>query len=150
MVESNLPSVSFSDISDTWILFTAALILVISLVEAWIATLIYYGGVKSLKKVFKAPQNLIRSHVDYTIMTALLGVAYFSIVHLQLDIPKAIIALLCFGAIYNPFGFLLKSINPKAGQSDTVVGKIIVCAAFLPTTIGFGYIMIEVMSTLLR
>lgn len=145
-----IPSVNLETITSEWLLFTAALALIISLVEAWIATLIYYGGVTSLKKVFKAPKNLIRSHVDYTIMTTLLAVSYFSIVHLKLSIPESIIALLCFGALYNPFGFFIQSINPKAGHNDTVLGRIMVCAAFLPTTIGFGYIMIEVMSTLLR
>jgi hypothetical protein len=149
MVESSVPSVSFSTVSESWILFTAALVMIISLIEAWLATLIVYGGVHSLKKVFKAPQNLIRSHVDYTIMTALLIVAYFVINHLSLSIPSAVIVLLCAGAIYNPLGFLIKAINPKAGKSDTVIGRIMVCLGFLPTTIGFGYIMLDVMFTLL-
>ncbi len=142
MIENTLPpTVSLTEISNTWILFTAAIILIVSLVEAWIVTLIFYGGVGFLRKIFPAPQQLVRSHVDYTIMTALMGISYFTTIHLKLDLPDLIIVLLCVGAIYNPFGFILKAINPSVGKSDTFMGKVVVCAGFLPATIGYGYVM---------
>jgi hypothetical protein len=131
-----------------WLLITAAIALLISLLEAWLATLIIYGKIGFLKKIFPAPHNLIRSHVDYTIMTALLGFTYFALDHLDIALPKAIIVTLCVGVLYNPFGFVLKAINPKAGNSDTVLGRVIVCAGFLPATIGFGYSMVAILKAL--
>lgn len=145
---SSQPTFSFSEISHHWMLATAAIALLISLVEAWLAALIVYGKVSALKKVFPATQNLIRSHVDYTIMTALLGFSYLAVVYLGIELPKAIIVILCFGVIYNPLGFLVKAIKPSAGQAETVLGRIVVCSGFLPTTIGFGYIMIAILATL--
>ena len=142
------PSASLSEISMSWLLVTAAGVLIFSLVEAWIATLIVYGKVAFLKKIFPATQNLIRSHVDYVMMTSLLGVTYFFCLYLNIVLPKAIIVILCIGVIYNPFGFFVKAINPKAGQSDTLLGKTGVCIAFLPTTIGFGYAMVAVITAL--
>lgn len=138
------------EITPHWLLITAAIALLISLFEAWLVTLIIYGKVGFLKKIFPATHNLIRSHVDYTIMTALLGFTYLALEHLQLELPKAIIVILCIGVLYNPFGFVLKAINPKAGNSDTVLGRVMVCLGFLPTTIGFGYAMIIILVALIN
>jgi len=131
-----------------WLLVVAAGVMIFSLLEAWLATLIVYGKVKFLKKIFPATHNLIRSHVDYLMMTSLLVVSYFVCLHLNIVLPKWVIVLLCIGVIYNPFGFFIKAINPSAGQSDTLFGKIMVCMAFLPTTIGFGYTMCTVIAVL--
>lgn len=132
-----------------WLLITAAIAMLISLAEAWIATLIIYGKVGFLKKIFPATHNLIRSHVDYTIMTAL-GIAfYFVIDHLKLQIPASIIVIFCIGLLYNPAGFIAKAMNPNAGNSDTVFGTVMVCLGFVPATIGFAYVMIAVLQALL-
>lgn len=136
------------EVTSQWLLITAAVALLISLFEAWLATLIIYGKIAFLKKIFPATHNLIRSHVDYTIMTALLGFTYLALDHLHIELPKVIIVILCIGVLYNPFGFVLKAMNPNAGNSDTVMGRIIVCAGFLPATIGFGYSMVEIIFTL--
>jgi len=140
---------TFPEVGPQWLLITAAIAMLISLVEAWLASLIIYGKIGFLKKIFPATHNLIRSHVDYTIMTGLAAVLYFVITHLELQIPNAIIVIFCVGLLYNPAGFIAKAMNPKAGNSDTVLGRIIVCACFLPATIGFGYIMIAVLNKLL-
>lgn len=137
------------EVTSQWLLITAAIALLISLFEAWLATLIIYGKVGFLKKIFPATHNLIRSHVDYTIMTALVGFIYLALDHLHIELPKSIIVILCVGVLYNPFGFVLKAINPKAGNSDTVMGRIIVCSGFLPATIGFGYSMIAILNALI-
>lgn len=137
------------EVTSQWLLITAAIALLISLFEAWLATLIIYGKIGFLKKIFPATHNLIRSHVDYTIMTALVGFIYLALDHLHIELPKTIIVILCIGVLYNPFGFVLKAINPKAGNSDTVMGRIIICAGFLPATIGFGYSMIAILNALI-
>jgi len=148
VLNSVVPSASLSEVTMAWLLVVAAGVMVFSLFEAWLATLIVYGKVKFLKKIFPATHNLIRSHVDYLMMTSLLVVSYFVCLHLNIVLPKWVIVLLCIGVIYNPFGFFIKAINPSAGQSDTLFGKIMVCVAFLPTTIGFGYTMCTVIAAL--
>ncbi|SFM32801.1 hypothetical protein [Marinobacter zhejiangensis] len=140
---------SFPEVGPAWLLLTAAIAMLISLLEAWLATLIIYGKVRWLKKIFPATHNLIRSHVDYTIMTALTGFVYYAIDHLALSIPDAIIVIYCVGVLYNPAGFIAKAINPNMGNSDTVLGRAMVCIGFLPATIGFGYIMVAIILKLI-
>jgi hypothetical protein len=145
---SQLNTTSLSEISLLWLLATAAGVMLFSLLEAWLATLIVYGKVAFLKKVFPVPHNLIRSHVDYLIMTTLLCVTYFTCLHLAIALPKWLIVTLCFGVIYNPFGFFIKAIKPNAGNAETPFGRALVCLSFVPTTIGFGYAMVMVLGKL--
>lgn len=132
-----------------WLLITAALTTLISLAEAWFATFIVYGKSKTLKRLFPAVQNLIRSHIDYLLMTFLLTAIYFICSHLTIALPSMIIFLLCLGALYNPFGFLIKAIKPRAGSDLDLVGKMCLYIGFLPITIGAGYPMILIALKLL-
>lgn len=144
-----LSTVSLSETPMLWLLVVAAGSVLVSLLEAWLATLIVYGKVNALKKVFPATHNLIRSHIDYLMMATLLSITYFICHHLAIELPLWVIIILCFGAIYNPFGFLLKAIKPQAGNAETVFGRVLVCAGFLPTTIGFVYPMVVILARLI-
>lgn len=145
---SALPAFSWSEVSMSWLLLVAAWMMLFSLVEAWLATLIIYTKVKWLAKIFKVPHNLVRSHIDYLMMTALVIGVYFLCLHLQIVLPKPVIVLLIIGVILNPFGFFLQSIDPSIGKSETVLGKLFTCISFLPTTIGFAYPMCAVIGKL--
>ncbi len=139
---------TLNEVGLSWLLVTAAGVMLFSLFEAWLATLIIYGKVGFLRKIFRVPHNLIRSHVDYLIMTVLLCVSYFLCLHLSIELPAWLIITLCFGVVYNPFGFFVKAINPEAGNADTVFGRVMVCLSFVPTTVGFGYVMVAVINAL--
>lgn len=141
-------SFSFNQISLSWLIMTAAIVLLFSLFEAWLATLIVYGKVAFLKKIFPVPHNLVRSHVDYLIMATLLCVSYFLCLHFNIALPGWVIAILCFGVIYNPFGFFIQAMNPKIGKAETPIGRILVCVSFVPTTLGFGYVFLTVITHL--
>ena len=88
LLYSQFNASSLCEISLLWLLATAAGVMLFSLLEAGLATLIVYGKVAFLKKIFPVPHNLIRSHVDYLIMTTLLCVTYFTCLHLAIELPK--------------------------------------------------------------
>ena len=138
ITEPSTLSASLDQVSMSWLIVTAAALLLFSLVLAWIATLAIYGRVQILKNIFPSIHNIIHAHVDYLIMTALLGVIYFFCKELALVLPASIIVTLCIGTIINPFGFILKAINPQTGQSDSIIGRVFICGVFIPATIGFG------------
>ena len=140
-----IKTVSFSEITHEWILVTAAGVTLFSLFQAWLASFIVYGEVNALKKVFPATHNLIRSHIDYLMMASLLGVVYFSCLLLSISLPPTIIAILCFGAIYNPLGFMFKAVLPRLGHDGSLRTKVGVLVGFLPATIGFGYSMAAIL-----
>ena len=139
----------FMTVTDEWLIITAASITLFSLLQAWGATLIIYGNSAVLKRIFPATQNLIRSHIDYLMMASLLGLVFFSCAHLDIVLPAWLTVTLCIGAIYNPFGFVLKAMYPQIGHSGTIGTKIFVMTGFLPATVGYGYSMILILQAIL-
>ena len=148
MNESIVP-LSLSEVSMSWLLATAAGVVVFSLALAWLGSLIVYGKIASLRRVFPATHNLIRCHVDYLIMASLLGLVYFSCLHLGIALPPAVIVILCIGVIYNPLGFIFQAMDPTFGKTDSVAGRVAVLLGFLPATLGFGYAMVAILAALL-
>lgn len=132
-----------------YLLATAALALLISLALAWLASLIVYAKIGVLKRCFPATHQLIRAHIDYLLMCMLLVVSFYLVDRLQIDLPGWAIILLCVGALYNPFGFIVLAIKPHLANPETLGEKLRVLLGFLPATLGFGYVGVAVLGVLL-
>ena len=135
-------------VSISLFLFTAAISMLISLSLAWLASLIFYANVQFLKAIFPATQQLIRAHIDFLLMSILLVVSFYLSERLTLSIPDSIVLITCFGALYNPLGFIILAIKPSMANPQTRIEKLRVLLGFLPATIGYGYIMIAVLLAL--
>lgn len=131
----------------TDLLGTAAICMILSLILAWLGSMIIYAKIKFLKRLFPATHNLIRAHIDYLMMTGLLVITYFLMVHLQINLPDFVILALCVGALYNPFGFIVIAVKPKMANPETLSEKALILTGFIPATLGFGYSMILVIVT---
>lgn len=131
------------------LLITGAICMLISLGLAWLASLIIYAKVKRLKAIFPATHQLIRAHIDYLLMFILLVVTYYLAKELSITLPLWVIALLCIGSLYNPFGFILLAIKPTLANPETRLQKLRALTGFLPASIGYGAAMIMVLSALL-
>lgn len=131
---------------DTLILI-AAICLIISLGLAWLASFIMYAKIVWLKKLVKANHQLIRAHIDYLLMCLLLVVTYYLCQERDIILPVWCIVTACIGALYNPFGFIVLAFKPKMANPETRLEKARVLLGFLPATIGFGFPMIQVIST---
>lgn len=130
------------------LLITAAICMLISLGLAWLASLILYLKLARLKRIFPATHQLIRAHIDYLLMFGLLVITYFLSTHLELALPVWVIALLCLGSLYNPFGFIILAMKPKMANPETIAEKARILIGFLPATLGYGYVMISVITAL--
>jgi len=131
------------------LIITAAVCLLISLALAWLASLIIYAGLQPLKKTFPAPHQIVRAHIDYLLMTGLLVVTFFLCQHRQVELPTAMVWTTVFGALYNPFGFIVLAMKPEMANPQTIREKLFILIGFMPATIGYGYAMIAVLRTYL-
>ena len=131
------------------LLITAAICMLISLGLAWLASLILYAKISRLKRIFPATHQLIRAHIDYLLMFILLVAAYYLQNLLSITLPMWVIALLCIGSLYNPFGFIVLAIKPELANPQTFGQKLRVLTGFLPATLGYGYLMIAILDSLL-
>ena len=128
----------------------AAICLFMALVEAWFMTMVRYFKLTSVKKLFPGYGDLVRSHIDYLMMAALVFSMYLVLVELSIQPPIFILWLVFIGALYNPFGFLLQAIKPDLGNTNTFMSKLGVAIGFLPLSIGLGWSAIMVILTTLN
>lgn len=127
---------------------TAAICMIISLALAWLASFILYAKVGVLKRAFPATHQLIRAHIDYLMMALLLVMGFYLAERFALVLPEWLIVLVCVGALYNPFGFIVLAVKPSLANTETLGEKLRVLIGFLPATIGYGYIMFAVLARL--
>lgn len=124
----------------------ASICLLVALVQAWIMTLVRYLKVTSIKKIFPSYRDLVRSHVDYIIMSALIFAVYLVILQLQIVLPSIVLWLIFIGALYNPFGFILQAIKPNIVEAGGLVTKVGVVVGFTPLSVGLIWTAIEIIS----
>jgi hypothetical protein len=124
----------------------ASICLLVALVQAWIMTLVRYLKVTSIKKIFPSYRDLVRSHVDYIIMSALIFAVYLVVLQLQIVLPSIVMWLIFIGALYNPFGFILQAIKPNIVEAGGLVTKVGVVVGFTPLSVGLISTAIEIIS----
>jgi hypothetical protein len=109
--------------------------LTIALVLAWCLV-----GVRSstfMKKVFPSYQQLLKSHIDFLLMTGLLMIFYLLFAHFRVSVSPGILAAMCVGSICNPVGFLVLAIKPDTRQQPASVFGAIMACSFTLTTVGY-------------
>jgi len=126
----------------------AAICLLVALLEAWLLTAVRYLGWQGFKKVFPNYRDLVRSHIDFLMMSALLFGLYTTMEKLQISVPGVILWLTFIGAIYNPTGFVLQAMKPDIIGKD-LLSKIGVSIGFLPLSLGMGWCSIAILIRLL-
>lgn len=122
----------------------ASICLLIALVEAWVLTAVRYLRWNGIKKIFPNYRDLIRSHIDYLIMSAIVFGVYLVLKELSITPPSWILWLTFIGALYNPFGFILQAMKPDIVGND-LLSKIGVVVGFLPLSIGLGWCSVEIL-----
>lgn len=122
----------------------ASVCLIMALLEAWLLTAARYLKWCWVKKVFPNYRDLVRSHIDYLIMSAIIFVVFLVLLQLQINPPSLILWLTLIGAIYNPFGFILQAIKPDIVGEDTL-SKVGVVIGFLPLSIGLGWCVVTIL-----
>ncbi len=124
---------------------TALFCLIVSLVLAWLASLILYARLEPLKSLFVAPHQLVRAHIDYLLMSMLLVMVYYLCREFSVVLAPATIALACLGALYNPVGFIALAVRPDMARPRTAAAKARVLLGFVPATLGFGGAAVEIL-----
>lgn len=124
----------------------ASICLIIALIEAWVLTAVRYLRWNGIKKIFPNYRDLVRSHIDYLIMSAIVFGVYLVLKELSIRPPESILWLTFVGALYNPFGFILQAMKPDIVGND-LFSKVGVVIGFLPLSIGLGWCSVEIMLT---
>src|SRR5688500_336369 len=113
-----------------------SLCMMLALVLAWCL-----AGVRSsrfVKKCFPNPQDLLKAHLDFLMMTGLLFVFFLLFEHLRLIPPTAIVVAMSLGSVGNPSGFLAIAARPELPQRPATPFGAPMVLSFTATTVGCG------------
>ena len=113
-----------------------SLCLLLALVLAWCLV-----GVRSsqfMKRCFPNYQYLLKSHLDFLMMTGLLFIFFLLFAHLRITPPAFIVVTMSVGSLANPTGFLALAIKPDLPQQPVTAFGALMALSFTATTIGYG------------
>ena len=113
------------------------LCLSLALVEAWLLVIIFTNPDNKLCKVIPGSQDLLKSHIDYLLMSLFLFVFYLLFAHFQVKPSSFVIVSMCMGSVGNPGLFLVRAINPGFKSEPSSVFRLAMGVSCLLTTIGY-------------
>lgn len=111
--------------------------MVMALIEAWSLSSVFYLKLGFMKKLFPNTPYLLKSHIDFLLMTLFLFVFYLMFSHFNISPPTFILWAICIGSIANPMGFFALAIKPTLPQTPTSLFGILMTGSFIFTTIGY-------------
>jgi hypothetical protein len=113
---------------------TGCILLIVSLVLAWILVGVRFLKIPVLIRLFPNDTDLLRCHIDYILMALVLLV--FGA--LRPPIPLWLAACLIVGATTNPILFIITAMYPRHRALPPVWFKAITTLSFIIATLGFG------------
>jgi hypothetical protein len=111
--------------------------LTLTLGLAWCLAGMRYLESGFLKKLFPNYQYLLKSHIDYLLMTGLLMVFYLLFAHFRVSPSPVILLAMSIGSLLNPFGFLVLAVKPNLRQHPSTPFGAIMAGSFVLATIGY-------------
>lgn len=126
---------------NAFLLTFAGVCLAIALALAWTLglTLFYPKGL--LASYIVERSDLIKAHIDYLMMAQFLLIFALLFRQYRIDPPLWVIGASCYGAFFNPLGFLARALRPKAVIVSAVASEahfpLQAGVSFTLTTVGF-------------
>lgn len=117
---------------------TGSLCLVLALVEAWTLVAVLSDPSTRLSKWIPGSQDMIKSHVDFLMMSLLLFVYYLLFDHFRITAPTFVIVGMCIGSVSNPLLFLARAVNPAWREEPTPALRLTAMVSFALATVGYG------------
>ncbi len=128
------------------LLRVACISMLIALVLAWCLVATHAVKLPVALEIFKNPDKLLSSHLDFLMMTMLLLGFYAA----KVPLPGYVLWPMAIGSIGNPSLFLIEAVqSAPEGPPGPVMGLIIITSITL-TTFGYGMAAIKVFRSTLK
>ena len=115
-----------------------SLCLISALFEAWILVTVITMPEGGLAKKIPGTQDLLKSHIDYLMMSQFLFIFYMLFNHFQIKPLGIILFFMCVGSFGNALLFLIRAINPSLKTEMTKAFRLGMTLSCVMTT--FGYV----------
>ena len=127
----------------TFVLGFAGFCLAIALVLAWVLGITLFFPHSYLAGFIANRQAFVKAHIDFLMMAQFLFIFGLLFRQYLVEPPIWVIASACYGAFFNPLGFLKVALTPKPPANAAVFAHapyfpIPAAISFTLTTIGFA------------
>lgn len=116
-----------------FLLIAGSICITMALLEAWCMVSIRFWNITAIKQKVVGYSFMVKSHLDYLLMSSLLFSIYSVLTHLEAELSQVLVVCICLGALLNPFGFLVAAFRKQPSRVMTVVTY----SSFTLTTLGF-------------
>jgi hypothetical protein len=120
-----------------WLVLTGSVYLTIALAQAWALVVVLTNPTCSLATRIPGWQDLVKSHIDYLLMSLFLFVLFLLFVHFQTHLPTFFALSLILGALENPALFFIRALYPALKQEPSNPFRIAMTASCVLTTLGY-------------
>lgn len=123
--------------ANEFLVLTGVLCLALALLEAWMLVGLSLNPSGTLARWIRDARDLLKSHLDFLMMSLFLFVFFLLFEHFQGEVPALVILSMCLGAIGNPLLFLVRAANPAWKEAPSPGFRLMMATSCLLTTLGF-------------
>lgn len=119
------------------LVLTGAVCLTLALLEAWMLVVLSSNPGAALAKWIRESRDLLKSHIDFLLMSQFLFVFYLLFNHFQVKASAFIILSMCLGSLGNPLLFLIRAAKPEWKDEPSLGFRLMMSSSCLLTTMGY-------------
>lgn len=121
-----------------FLVVAGSLCLLLGLVEAWLLVALSLNPHGKLAGWIPGRDDLLKSHIDFLMMSMLLYLFYLLFSHFQLHVPPLLLAAMLLGSLGNPLLFLLRALRPVWKETPAAGFRLLMGISCLLTTLGYA------------
>lgn len=120
-----------------YLVLTGVLCLFLALLEAWTLVSLSSNPAGALANWIREARDLLKSHIDFLLMSLFLFVFYLLFGHFQVKVPAFVLLAMCLGSIGNPLLFLIRATHPAWKDEPSPGFRLMMAGSCLLTTVGY-------------
>lgn len=121
-----------------YLILIGSLCLIVALIEAWLLVIHFSSEDNPVARLIPGRQDLLRSHIDYLMMSQFLFVFFALYSYFKVVPPVWLVICLCLGSFFNPLAFLIRAMNPSFLKEPPAPFKAMLGVSCLATTVGYA------------
>lgn len=109
----------------------------VALVQSWLLVAVFSDN-GPVSKFIPGRQDLLKSHIDYLMMSQFLFIFFVLLKSLAVAPPLWLVAAVCIGSFFNPLAFFIRAIRPSYVTQPPLPFTAMITISCILTTVGYA------------
>jgi len=110
----------------------------VALVQSWLLVAVFSSENSAVSKLIPGRQDLLKSHIDYLMMSQFLFIFFVLLKSLSLSPPLWLVAAVCIGSFFNPLAFFIRAVRPSYLTQPPILFTAMITLSCILTTAGYA------------